>query len=474
VRGAVTAGWNCHEFHPNTEFFADFGVYDVSITLPDRYVVGATGVRWSETRHANLTKTVSYHAEDVHDFSWTASPHFVEVTGSWRHVALRAMMQGDHLGQAPRYISSAIGALEQFDRLVGPYPYPVLTIVDPPYGGMGAGGMEYPTLITAGTLWGLPEGLRFPEMVTVHEFGHQYWYGMSASCEFEEAWLDEGVNQYYEGRIMDSLYGAHTSVVDLLGLRIGDTESSRLAYASMGNPRIAPPATAAWKFPGGSYGVLSYQKTAVVLHTLHGIIGTATMDSAMRTFFRRWRFRHPSGRDLVAVFNEIVPAMHGDKFGSDMNWYFDQTIFGTAVCDYEVSALSSSRLPAPSGIVDSAGVKVTLRPSAVAPESLLYHSVVRIGRLGDLRVPVDVLIGFADGQEIREHWDGQGTVREFVYDRASAVRWARVDPEGKILLDMNMMNNSRTTDPPAAPLWSVVIKALFWLQNLLMIFSQFA
>ena len=61
-----------------------------------------------------------------------------------------------------------------------------------------------------------------PEGTAVHEFGHQYWYGLVASNEFEEAWLDEGINQYSESRIMDSLYGPHTSQADFLGLRMGD------------------------------------------------------------------------------------------------------------------------------------------------------------------------------------------------------------------------------------------------------------
>ena len=68
--------WNCHQFHAMTEFFADFGTYDVKITLPKDYVIGATGVQTSDTDNGNGTKTVAFHAEDVHDFAWTADPNF--------------------------------------------------------------------------------------------------------------------------------------------------------------------------------------------------------------------------------------------------------------------------------------------------------------------------------------------------------------------------------------------------------------
>ena len=93
--------------------------------------------------------------------------------------------------------------LEFYSRNYGAYPYETITLVDPPINALGAGGMEYPTLFTSIGLWFFPGGLRLPEMVTIHEFGHGYWYGIVASNEFEEAWLDEGINSYSEIKAMD-------------------------------------------------------------------------------------------------------------------------------------------------------------------------------------------------------------------------------------------------------------------------------
>src|SRR5260370_42506638 len=78
--------------------------------------------------------------------------------------------------------------------------------------------MEYPTFITAATAWWVFDGLKFPEIVVEHEFGHQYWYGMVATNEFEEAWLDEGIHQYTECKVMDALYGRD---VNVLNTRVG-------------------------------------------------------------------------------------------------------------------------------------------------------------------------------------------------------------------------------------------------------------
>ncbi len=438
-------GWNCHQYHPTTEFFADFGVYDVAITVPDRFIVGATGLRYAETRHSDGTVTVSYHAEDVHDFAWTASPRFVEVPGIWRQVSLRLLVQPEHLSQASRYLGSCKAALEYFDRHVGPYPYPVLTVVDPPAAGIEAGGMEYPTLFTVGTLWGMPPGLRLPESVTIHEFGHQYWQGLSANNEFEEAWLDEGVNQYFETRIMSATYGEKTSFLDIGEVHVGDAELARDSYFRMRNPWIAPPATPAWQFPAGAYGPVTYDKVAISLITLERMIGTAAMDSVIRAFFHRWRFRHPTGRDFAAAF--------GPRFRE----FFDQTIFGTAVCDFEVTAISNAP---PARAAENTGKETSSPPGEAASAA----SVV-VSRRGDMILPVDVLVEFADGKEVRERWDARSPSVTFTYQ--TPVRRAVVDPEHRILLDANLVNNSRCVQAPSTAAWKYAVRVLFWFQNLM-------
>ena len=92
--------------------------------------------------------------------------------------------------------------------------------------------MEYPTLITAGTFWKMPKGALFPELVVEHEFGHQYWYGMVATNEFEEAWLDEGINSYVEAKVMDALYGKETSECELPLSQLGEDCGQRDSYLS--------------------------------------------------------------------------------------------------------------------------------------------------------------------------------------------------------------------------------------------------
>jgi len=467
--------WNCHQFHANSEFYADFGVYDVRITVPTNFVVGAVGSQVGERVNGDGSKTLAFHAEDVHDFSWAASPLFTVIDDQWEHVRIRLLMQPDRVAtQAGRYLQSAKAALKYFNDWIGRYPYPTLTIVDPQWNALGAGGMEYPTLITGFSLWHSPEGIKFmPEATVIHEFGHQYWYGLVASNEFEEAWLDEGINQYSETRITNDLYGSRTSANDLLGIRQGDLESSHLSYSGMSNPSISPTFTNSWEFKAGAYGTITYDKSALFLTTLERMVGRPVMDEIMQTYFERWKFRHPCSRDFIGVVNEIVSRHPGDRYGKDMNWFFDQVLYGTGVCDYELTSITNMRTGHVAGFVDSAGVPEPARADTNSRERNIFESRVLVSRLGEVHIPVDVLVHFAGGREVREHWDGIDRCREFTYRGNETVSWASVDPDENLVIDINRINNSKTLEPSGLPLWKYAVKMLYWVQNILIGASPF-
>lgn len=474
MRYAVKGQWNCHQFHANSEFYADYGVYDVDMTVPKDYVVGATGILQKDRANGDTTKTYFYHAEDVHDFSWTASPLYKVVEDQWKHVKIRLLIQPDRVkNQAERYIQSVKVALAYLDEHVGKYPYPNITIVDPQWGAEGAWGMEYPTLITGGTYWCMPEGVKFTENVTIHEFGHQYFYGLVGSNEFEEAWLDEGFTQYFENRIMDAAYGAKTSFVDFMGFRMGDFESSRDGYTTLKNPKIAPTFTNAWNYRAGGYGAMTYFKSTTFLTTLQRLIGNEVMDEVMKTYFERWKFKHPCSRDFIAVVNEVVHKRLGDKFGKDMNWFFDQVLYGTDVCDYELTSIENEMVFGTRGLIDSAGSKLTPRSKPDTARTPTYESTVLVSRLGEVKMPLDVLVHFENGTETREHWDGQDRWKQFKFFGHQKVEWAKVDPDEVLAIDINLNNNSKTLEPGTQPIWKYSAKFFFWIQNILQYSSLF-
>src|SRR5207342_505206 len=160
--------------------------------------------------NADSTATHRYRQDDVHDFAWTTSPDYLERTARFEHptlppVEMRLLLQPEHAAQAERHFDATRTTLRYYGEWYGAYPYGHITIVDPAFQSR-AGGMEYPTLFTAGTRWLAPRGVTTPEGVAVHEAGHQFWYGIVGTNEFEDAWMDEGFNTYSTARVLDTAF----------------------------------------------------------------------------------------------------------------------------------------------------------------------------------------------------------------------------------------------------------------------------
>lgn len=470
MRYSLKGGWNTHQFHPSSEFYSNHSLYQVDITVPGDYVVGSGGKLMNETA-SDGKKTLSYRAEDIVDFAWTASKAYRVVEDRWKHVNIRLLIQPEHFYQAERHIRAAKYALEYLDTHVGPYPWDHLTIVDPPLYGRGAGGMEYTTLITAGTFYMLPEQVRMPEMVTVHEFGHAYFMGILASNEFEEPWLDEGVNSYWENRIMDWAYGEKTSMLGFRFLHMGDTEFARISWLQGYRPNLVATFNNSWSFPRGTYGPGVYTKPATMLNTLERMIGQETMDRIFKRYYDRWAFRHPTSRDFVKVVNEVVAESFGTRFGVNLNWFFDQFLYGTAGVDYAVRSIRVMPVYEKGGLYDRQGAKTFIESKKTEG---LYRSVVMLDKLQEGTIPVDVRVVFENGDVITEHWDGKDKVHDLIYEKPVRVVSASIDPENKILLDINLLNNSFTLSPSALPALKWTARLLFFMENLIHSMSLFA
>ena len=218
---------------------------------------------------------------------------------------------------------------------------------------------------------------------------------------------------------------------------------------------------------------MTYNKSATFLTTLQRLIGNDAMDETMKTYFERWKFKHPCSRDLIAVVNEVVRKHYGDKFGKDMQWYFDQVLYGTDVCDYELSAIINQPVFGKRGLYDSAGTKITPREKYDPAIAQKYECRVLVTRLGEVKMPVDVLVHFKTGEEVREHWAGRDRWKEFKYVGTEKVLWAKVDPDDVLAIDINVNNNSKTTEALSQPIWKYTVKFLYWVQNVLQYSSLF-
>jgi len=473
MRGREAGGWNCHQFHANSEFYADYGTYRVEITAPSTYIIGATGVRTHEHTNGNGTTTYTYEQADVHDFVWTADPDYVVVKATFSattdvtpqeyqriaallgrsldevklsDVEITVLLQPDHRPQAQRHVDAAKAGIKWFGLWYGRYPYKTLTVVDPAPGAGGAGGMEYPTFITAGSTWlfnAWPfDRIRAVEAVTIHEFGHQFWYALVGNNEFEEAWLDEGFNTYSTTKVMETVYGRDRTMMEFLGITLGEDDTNRLSNTP--NATFNRILSKAWEYtPSGEYGFYSYTKPGLVLGTLEGYLGKQAMARIMRTWHERWRFKHPRSEDFFALVDELT--------GQDFGWYFDQTVRGTGILDYDIGSATSMPVPVPAGVFDQAGGRKTVTPEearkreaeAEAAKKTVYVTTVVARRRGEVYFPVTIAFKFEGKPAERQTWDGRDRTKRFRFERPEKLEWVDIDPDRRVLLDVNWANNGR-------------------------------
>lgn len=461
--------WNCHQYHRNSEFFADYGVYEVEITAPERFVVGATGKRIKKVKNEDGTITYTHYQEDVHDFAWTACPEFVEFKEKFTlenppvDTEMILLVHRSHLNQKDRYLSSLKNGIEFFSQNYSPYPYPTITLVDPAPGAMGAGGMEYPTLFTSFAFWWLPKGLLMQEMVTIHEFGHNYWYGMIGSNEFEEAWLDEGFVTYSEIKAMAKYYGEYESMFNIHGLKISDFVLQRAQVIA--TRKMDPILKNSWEyFSSGSYSVNSYSKAGLMLLTLERHLGEEVMSKIMRTYFERWKFKHPTSKDFIAVAEETS--------GQDLSWFFDQFLYSPDKLDYAIGKIRSEEVKEYEGIFNNKqeerGEEKEIKEEK---KEKIYMNEVVVVRKEELVFPQEVLVVFENGEEILEKWDGKERWKRFVYFKPYQLKYAQVDPENKVILDANYTNNSRARKPKKTSVLKYALCKMFRFQSFLTFIS---
>jgi len=316
--------------------------------------------------------------------------------------------------------------------------------------------------------------VRLVEDVTVHEFLHQIWYGVVANNEFEEAWLDEGLTVYSTTRILDELYGPRTSVIDRWGLTAGSQGMSQAAYAMdtrQNDGAIATPTFAHWHRSVGF--TMSYDKPALMLATLENYLGRERLDRILRTYFDRWKFRHPCGNDFVAVVNEGA--------GENLDWFFDQVLRQPTSLDYAVDSIANVpvedfqvgilgdklELPDDKGTDDEDEMDAEEDEAHPGP----HESTVVFRRVGDVIFPMQILIEFSDGELVRETWDGRDRVKVYRFAREATVVRAAIDPDNLVPLDIDRLNNSLRINPESTVPDKYTLKGFFWMQSLLQLFS---
>ncbi len=360
-------GWHEMPYLDQGEFYSEYGSFDVHITLPTNYVIGATGdlvngeqeLKWlnelaEKTAQidsfddtdlkfppsSNQTKTLHYHQEKVHDFAWFADKRYhvlkgeVELPHSKRKVTTWAMFTNNEAYLWKNSIEYLNDATYYYSLWNGDYPYNHVTAVD---GALSAGGgMEYPNITVIGES-GDDFGL---ETVIMHEVGHNWFYGILGTNERDHPWMDEGLNSMNENRYIETKYPERRMVGDgdssaIKTFKFFDIAQYRhkasyeLAYLANASRNLDQPIEyKAAEYTSLNYGGIVYAKTAIAFDYLMAYLGEELFDKCMQRYFNEWKFKHPQPEDLRKIFEE--------ETGKNLDWFFDSLIKSTKKLDYKI------------------------------------------------------------------------------------------------------------------------------------------
>lgn len=465
-------GWH-KAYYVGREFYGEFGTYDVTITLPPQYVVGATGQLMNaagiedmmrrnpiETRRmdedgvaqdtgrqdfsglANSLagmnermrdtlpmRTWQFHAQNVHDFAWCADPDYVVESMECDGVRLHFLYQPDVAGLWDKMKEWSCDLLRMMQNQVGPYAYRDFTIAQ-----AGDGGMEYPGIVFI-------TGHRGPfslASVTAHEMAHNWFYGMLGNDESMEAWLDEGITSFYTTRLMEQLFGryAMTEYESPFKARYYPKQDAREAtfaayewWARQGYEEKV--LTQADDFADDkSYQMAAYYKGQIFMFQLQYVFGEERLDSLMRLFFETWRLHHVSTGDFKRFLEK--------ETGCELDWLFEAWLHTTDHCDYAVAGVNGKW-------ITEGGQRY-------------YDAVIRLERHGPMAMPLDVYVKLKndslrayripahtddpdiDGLERRPTWVAGVTSYDLQLELEAAIEWVHLDTSLR-LCDVNRMNN---------------------------------
>lgn len=400
------------EYHANSEFFSNFSFYDVTIELPVDFKAVSTGgiSRDSETDSSAVWKA---RADTVIDFGLVCGPGFEEFESEIGGIGLKYLLKEKNSGLFPAADSTLKESLGYCGDMLFRYPYAEFALAD--FGFTNAG-LELPGLIVTG-VFDSPGKMRevFLKKTIAHETAHQWFYATIATNEFEEPWLDEGFASFLEVKIGQE-YGFNKFPVIFSNYENSE-RSLRRFFALMDGAKY-PINLKSWDYPDWqTYTTAVYGRAWMVLQALENSLGDSTFAVAIKSFAEDYRFSHPDQED----FFESISASSGD----DLTGFMDMFVDGTARVDYAIERLRFEKADAPG---DSGEAE--------------YVTYVTLERKLDGILPQTVTVGFEDGTEMTQVWDGKGRITRLTFDKDSKPVWASIEKDEPYYIDENINDNS--------------------------------
>jgi hypothetical protein len=453
-----TKGWHNDGYHVLGEFYGDYGTFNVTITLPENMWVAATGVltdekeiirrnemleytkqldklpeeliknqldslksvnqQVEENYHSGKIplKTISFFAENVHDFAWICDYRFLVRKTEYANTSIYLFVLPENYitwKPADQYARDAVTYMTGW---YGDYIYASLCVVNSynPYGGM-----EYNNLVLCAEKDVL--GYKFLEDVIFHEISHQWFYGMLGNNEMDDSWLDEGLAMYSEMRYFKEKYNGNFNDSKFIHALMGDESTnhkeimkSNLLMLSSYNNSLPPASDKAYNYRSRVEFSNVYLRPAFALNMLKYSLGDSVFNAAMRNYYRKNLLHHPSGISLVSAFNEITHQ--------DWQWYFDQWVYSNKQCDYKVGELHSQKYSGNE-----------------------YQTTFEVVRADSIIMPVVVEFKTEKDSVIRKQIFADKEINIIEFSNTDKIVSAQIDPD-RNLLEFNSRNNSTSSN----------------------------
>jgi hypothetical protein len=436
-------GWDREPWHANAEFFHDFGSYRLALTVPlGRDTVIANGEPDGPAHdNGDGTATWRFTARSVTDSVWMAAERFAVRAEQRGGITIEVALPAERAGEAGRYLDAADYAIRRYAEWLFPYPWPRLAVIVPPTDAQGAGGMEYPALFTS-TLGaaGLGTVVRELEIATVHELAHQWFPMQVASDEARDPWLDEALADYLTLRVMAERFGADGTVLDLPFARLSYLALMRSQLPVAASIPITKPS---WEYSPAEYGAVVYAKGSLLLTTLERQFGREPFTAALRDYAEQWRWRHPTAADFRAALIARLDRRDADEGrgpGPIAAW-LDQLAFGERI--------------------------VGLRVDATGPLS------ATVTRVGDAALPLEGVIALRSGSRLPWYLAAETNRQEVVVPAGDAIVAVEGDPESRLLVEPDRLDDNLAATPLALPVVGVWARLVELLALLLQSAGQF-
>lgn len=389
-------GWHPIPYLDQGEFYSEFGSYDVNITLPKNYVVMATGnllddeenkwldslanINWYDSTFAknikftdsippssSAFKTLHFHEDNVHDFAWFADKRFIVRKDSFSYDDAESIKV--YTAFLPNYKNSwrkgtqhLKDALNIYGKQVGHYPYKTIKAVQ---GDMNAGGgMEYPTVTV------IDKNVGGNKDVIVHEAGHNWFYGILGTNERDHAWMDEGINTFYEQKTTVATRDATHRITNTrkkkgvtVDVDLNTTVISQLAASGL-DQHLEQTSK---NFREINYGMDVYYKTTWFLRWLEEYMGEENFEKGMHDYFNTWKFKHPYPEDFRAVMEKNT-----DK---NLDWFFDDLLHSDDRIDFALKDIKKDNGSAEVAIKNKTDYSLPVVVKAYKNDSVISTAV---------------------------------------------------------------------------------------------------